>query len=270
MEQLEISQSHSRRTVGELRKRSVRDALSLEHHEEEALAQFKSDVNAPFDLKRLSKERRPIDMGAWQFERFPIWRVNNYLLRSNDGTVFDYGDISEPEIREFVDYVMIKMSALGLSCEDRYCYITIDQGWIEPGKTLRQSGWHIDGMQGNEVPTKKPTDFQFIWSDCLPTRFAPQGFDTEGLDPSIHNVFSRLDRQVDPDKIMQPEASHIQLMNGYHVHEAATTTKRVYRRFIRVSFTHLPITSTSMTMNPAAAYNYPCHTTSGQIPCGLT
>ena len=79
----------------------------------------------------------------------------------------------------------------------RYAFLTIDHGVVEVGKTLRDPGWHVDGLQGAEVPVKTGIDLQYIWTDALPTEFAIGRFETRGLDLEKHNIFQRLGQQVE-------------------------------------------------------------------------
>ncbi len=58
-------------------------------------------------------------------------------------------------------------------------------------------------------------------------------------------------------------------MNAYHVHTATTAESKLYRRFVRLSYTNTPITSIKMTVNPDIKYNYQIKVTSGNIPTNL-
>lgn len=231
--------------------------------------QFVHDVRAPFDLKALETARLPLQLDFASFNNFPELRVNHYLVKSNDEGEFHPGEVGQTAVGAFIYYTWNCALPMCLSPSNRYCYVTIDQGWVEPGATLREAGWHIDGLQGDEVPVKVPINYHFIWSDCLPTEFVHQQFDVNGLDLSKHNAFEWLGRQVDPANIVPTRPGFIYASNTYCVHRATPASERVYRRFIRVSYTHTPITSTRMTINPSIKYNYPHHTSTGAIPSHL-
>ncbi len=231
--------------------------------------QFKEEIESTFNINFLKNERVPLDLGEYKFDLFPESRTNHYLIKSSDSVGYFFGEFKNTEIEEFVKFVSSKLSELGLEEKDRYCFMTVDQGWVEPGKTLRTSGWHLDGLQGDEVQIKKAVDFEFFWFDCLPTLFAPQPFDINGLNLSTHNVFDWLGRQVDLAKILEAKPFRIYGINPYHVHRANEAKEKVYRRFIRLAYTYIPVTSVRMTINPEMKYNYDYHTTSGEIPSYL-
>jgi hypothetical protein len=254
---------------------SSQDALLWDYgHEETTRAinefAFRAETEAKFDLGYLRFTREPIEVGPFAFVDFVDVRVNHYMIKSNDSVQYVFGELGRSGgVRDFVSRCLSKADELGLDTRSRYAYLTVDQNPVEPGKTQRESGWHIDGMQGTEVPEKKPADFQFIWTDATPTRFCTQTFDVEGLDVARHNVFNWLSRQVAEQTCYSLREGTIYLMNAYHVHTATPAKERLYRRFVRLSFTNTPITSVKMTPNPDIHYNYPTGVTSGDIPKGL-
>jgi hypothetical protein len=229
-----------------------------------------ADVSADFDLSLLAEERTPIAVGFFEPETFPDVRVNHYLIKDNDSSEFRLGEADHPAIRGLLEMTMGATVDMRIPTSNRYCFLTIDQGAVELGDSQRETGWHIDGMQGDEVPIKQPGDLQFVWSDKLPTSFAAQSFDMTGIDPSRHNVFDWVGRQVNPMNVQNGVPNAVYALTSYHVHSATLAQAAIYRRFARLSFTHLPVTSTRMTVNPEVTYNYPYHTTTGAIPAHLS
>jgi len=235
------------------------------------LITFKEETNNKFNTGFLSSSTRtPIELDKFYFSDFTHLRLNHYLIKPNNSSELFFGEISQSKsIKDFVNYCIEKAEELGLNWKDRYCYLTIDQKEVEPGKTQREEGWHIDGMQGLEVPIKQNPDYQFIWSDETPTKFCAQIFDVSDMDPSVHNVFNYLGSQVKENYCFLLEKERIYLMNAYHLHQATPSDKKIFRRFVRLSFTLTPITSTKMSLNPEIVYNYKIHQTSGNIPKNL-
>lgn len=236
---------------------------------EKQIAEFKAETESVFDLNNLEKERSPIDIGEFNFESFTDKRVNHYCIKSSESDEYVYGEIDSDEFRHFVQLVESRAVEMGFDIKTRYCFVTIDQGWVEPDHTLREPGWHLDGLQGDEAPDKKAADLQFIWSDRLPTTFTSQKFDVKGLDSSTYNVFKWIGKQIDPEQIVETQAFHVYAMNTYHAHKAMAAKEKVYRRFVRVSYTFIPVTSKRMTINPDMTYNYEYHRTTGEIPSYL-
>ena len=231
---------------------------------------FREETYGVFDLKYLKYTREPIEVMPFSFKDFTNARVNHYMLKNSTDAELTLGDFkNQPEIKKFIQACIDECKKLGLSWEGRWCYLTIDQMLVEAGKSQREFGWHIDGMQGDEVQIKVPADFQFIWADATPTRFCTKTFNVEGLNSSIHNVFNWLGKQTEEKYCYNLEKEKIYLMNAYHVHSATISDRVQYRRFVRLSFTKTPITSVKMTINPDIKYNYAIHQTTGNIPKNL-
>jgi hypothetical protein len=162
---------------------------------------FKTETQQLFNLEYLKFTREPIKVSEFNFNKFVEERVNHYMIKTNNSDEYIWGDLEySDDIKKFVNKCISFCDDLGISTNERYCYITIDQKNLEFGKSQRDFGWHIDGLQGDEVPQKKMTDFQFIWCDSIPTKFCTQVFKVEGLNLSTHNVFNWLGKQVEEDK----------------------------------------------------------------------
>lgn len=230
------------------------------------VAMFKTEVSNVFDIDYLKYTREPIIVSPFAFPTFTDLRVNHYLIKSNNSDVFQFGQLKDNSITDFVKTCISKCQEMNLNTFDRYCYITIDQKKVQPGQSQRDFGWHIDGLQGDEVANKELADFQFIWADQTPTKFCTQVFNVSGLDVSVHNVFNWLGKQVEDQFCYILNKNTIYLMNSYHVHTATRADVETYRKFVRLSFTLTPITSVKMTKNDTIEYNYPIHQTTGNIP----
>ena len=235
----------------------------------EQIKEFKNETENIFNLNNLEKGRLPLDVGEFEFESFTDKRVNHYCIKSSDSEEYVFGEIDSEEFRRFIGLIEAYVSKIGLDVKNRYCFVTIDQGLVELDHTLRDPDWHLDGMQGDEVLKKRPTDLQFIWSDSLPTTFTSQKFDVRGFDPSVHNIFKWIGKQIDPEQVIETQPFHIYAMNAYHAHKATEAKETIYRRFVRVSYTFVPITSKRMIVNPDMKYNYKIQQTTGEIPSYL-
>ena len=228
------------------------------------------ECNSVFDVRFLEGAHCPYDVGDWfpNEDEFPKGRYLNYLVRQPSESELSLEPDTEC-LRGVLGLLESTLQGLGIDIENRYTYVTIDQGWVEPGETQRSAGWHIDGLQGDEVPVQQVADAQIIWCDDVPTEWAFQEFDVRGLDVSKHNVFSWLDRQVKDYAVREVLPFGLTLHNAYLVHRCGTARERTHRRFMRVSFTKVPVTATTMTINGSLAYDYSVHTTSGGIPKNL-
>ena len=135
---------------------------------------FVKETQTPFDLRHLKFTREPVGLGSFNFEDIGDTRVNNFMVKTNNSSEFVLGELEKyDDIKNFVSKCYDAANEMGLDPDNRYGYLTIDQLQVKAGKSQRESGWHIDGMQGTEVPTKKNPDFQFIWADNTQQDFAP-------------------------------------------------------------------------------------------------
>ncbi len=120
------------------------------------------------------------------------------------------------------------------------------------------------------MPLKVPPDIAFVWCNALPTRFLSGGIDLGDLDPSRDNIFDALEQRIDPARTFTVRPGTIYLIHAYMPHTGEIAAKPIpHRAFLRLSFSLTPITSRKLTINPGIAFNYPVHTTSGEIPSHL-
>ena len=231
---------------------------------------MRDEWGLPFDLKFLEQSQYPSAVGF--FDPDPVdfpkdCRVLHYQVKARNTSDLVLGELEW--LRSFISESYHRARLQGVDTDGRYTYVTVDQGLVEAGGTLRTAGWHIDGLQGDEVPVKVPGDCQFIWSDAVPTEFVTHPFSVDGIDVSKHNVFDRLAVQVRESRIRKFTPGFVMLHNSYLVHRAGVAEETTYRRFVRVSHSYVPVTSVKMTINPDMEYDFPVHTTSGEIPAHL-
>ena len=227
-------------------------------------------MESVFNLKQLEREHFPSKAFDFNLKYDNTFRANNFCVKLSNSDTF-YIDSLPAYLKTFVNKVIEYCNMVEMEWEGRYIYLTVDNRKIESNASQRYSGWHIDGMQGNEVKVKTEPDFQFICTNKIPTEFARQSFSLEGFDSDRDNVFNFLGGQIDPSKVEKIECSQVYLMTPYMVHRGQISPVEVNDRiFLRISFTKTPITSVKMTINPDIKdYGYNIHTTTGNIPLHL-
>ena len=215
---------------------------------------------------------QPINLKDNPFSEDDLWghQKLHYLIKPRSEKKYYTKALLEeiPELDMFIftcDLILRASSLRGLY-ENRYAYLTVDTRPVKAGETQRAPGWHIDCVQGDEVPVKQSGNIAFSWCDALPTEYAHQRFDMRGCNISKHNVFKWLDAQVDPESIKEIATNSIMLMNTYCVHRAKVAEADTKRRYVRLSYTHVPITNKRVHINPEIEYDYPVHSTTGEIP----
>lgn len=141
--------------------------------------------------------------------------------------------------------------------DDYYCYITVDCRDVEPGKTTRKSGLHVDGFQGARISPKLPVDHSYIVSNNNPTIFYNQPFKVgEDWDMNCHNYFEGFELQKDVSKqVVYPNHS-VLLIDAYCLHEAPVATEKQKRTFLRMSYTVREFDRLGNAHNPLFDYNW--------------
>lgn len=223
-----------------------------------------------FTLEGFKKISAPVDCGAFDlkpWQNLGDYRCLHLLIRNS---AFRYGRFTLPRVLSAHGGLLELLHATRAFVEEGtfpYTYLTIDTGVVKAGEVHRTPGWHVNGLQGDEVPVKKPSDVTFTWCDVLPFEYAHQSFKLpREINLSEHNIFDCLGRRVNPKKIRSTEPNRIYAMDSYCVHRGTPALIPIRRTFIRVSYTHIPVTSTNMTKNENMAYDYKIHTTTGEIP----
>lgn len=226
-----------------------------------------------FNVEHFDYIHEPYNFGKIDIANFPLQRKLNYLVKHNHSSDFEYGHMFP--LSSLIHGTMNILEDFGIDVWSHYCYVTFDSGMVWNGSSQRSPGWHIDGMQGEEVKDKKPGDFTFTWCDSLPTEYVLKKFFMEGFDATKRNLFTWLDKQIDyKDEIFSIPTKTLIGMDSYTVHrgkirDKSDITNGGHRRFIRIGWTRIPITSKKMSINPHMNYKYDIHTTSGEIPSKL-
>ncbi len=227
-------------------------------------------LNEPFGLHHLQEAHRPLNLGTIPFELKSRPRLLHFMVKRAGDESIVVPESLDPELLYFVQRCFSLSTTLGLPLTDRHAYLTVDTKTIEAGNPQRTPGWHLDGMQGDEVETKQEACYNFLWSNSLGTQWVEQGYEIDGLDSSLHNVFDWLGRQVDQDRIRGMDPFSLYLLSPYTLHQGAISSSDCHDRvFLRLHLSKLPITSRKMTVNPVMDYPFKIHTTSGEIPSHL-
>jgi hypothetical protein len=170
------------------------------------------------------------------------------------------------EIKRIVDHFH-KIAPPGFA-EKAYAYITIDQGYVDPGKTQRKGGAHVDGFQGARIQPKNELNYSYIASNLTPTAFYRQPFELSKLDERVHDHFVEMDRQKKPEAMLLTNEFDVYLINAYSVHEATEAKQAGFRTFLRISFDVKEFDRLGNTHNPMFDYKWgmaPRETQSGLL-----
>jgi hypothetical protein len=219
-----------------------------------------NQITTASNSKPINLEKRVIDCNISQQPR-----INNMLIKSKGQDIVLPDGVDDQIAKWVIDCIKIA----GDVCDDidgRYAYLTIDNKPVRAGGYQREGGWHLDGLQGDEVPSKLKNCFQFIWVSNTPTEFCIQSFDPKGIDISNDNVFKALGHQVKSENCFKINPSSTYLMHCFHVHRATASERDTQRLFLRLYLSHCPVTSVKASINHKIKYPFVYHSTTGEIP----
>ncbi|MBD8088928.1 hypothetical protein IFT48_02965 [Pseudomonas fluorescens] len=233
--------------------------------------QFRNEVTSNFSLRRLERSRQPIELGHYPLDREADLSVNNLLVKLKQTLAPVFPANLPQSVQDLITRCITDAHDSGLPVRNRFVYLTYDTRPFKKGSTQRNPGWHFDGLQGNEVMLKQPGCYSFLWTNKLPFLISDQSFSLAGLDVGQHHIFDSLATQVFEDAVTESIPEHLYLMSCYQVHRAQVAQEDVNDRlFVRITFSELAYTSTSMTLNPDIDYPFTPHSTSGEIPANLS
>ncbi len=223
-------------------------------------------INSTFDLSEFQNPAQPFSLGK-------LPRAESLLLRA---------DFGAPKISDLVVRMpgsqfrvprelgqavpTIKRAAnfarrINPRCFDEYyCYVTLQQGWVERSTAQRPSPCHVDGLQGARHQPKVRCNHSFIVSTAAPTVWYVVPVELRHLDDAKHNLFYEMDRQVklsNGANAWSPESNELVLMDCYCIHQGGLAQRRLWRTFLRISFEVRIFDHIDNAHNPLFAYDWP-------------
>ena len=161
-------------------------------------------------------------------------------------------------VQEIIDICTAFEQSINPDWENYHCYLTINQGLVQPRLTQRNPGAHFDGMQGTRYPLKFRACHQYLVSSNLPTTYYVQSFNIADLKTDKHNWFKTFERQKDPRTAYQPKPFELTLQTAYCVHESTPAVIASPRTFVRIEFSLKQFNRIGNTRNPIldTGWNY--------------
>jgi hypothetical protein len=222
------------------------------------------DLNSIWDTSKFMTPRAPVSLGVMtgeELEKFGKWGVPRVL---DLPIKFPGSDFRLPkELEQFADLVQKVANyelAINPGCFDEYyCYMTVDQGVITPGRLQREAPCHVDGFQGARWEPKVRINHSYTVGDALPTKYYVQPFDFSQLDEAKHNYFWEMNRQVaatNSEHACQPVAGEITMMDAYCVHRGVEAEKETPRTWVRLSFEVRQFDRLGNAHNPMFSYKW--------------
>jgi hypothetical protein len=121
------------------------------------------------------------------------------------------------------------------------CVIRLNQGLLDPGRTFRVEGLHIDAIIRRYPDNIYPKNDIFIVSDTLCTAFQRQAFHLPGhafqkAEDMGWALGQEFEEQADPAARFVPAPYHMVRYGSYAVHAAQLPTEPTQRTFMMVQF----------------------------------
>jgi predicted nucleotidyltransferase len=129
-----------------------------------------------------------------------------------------------------------------------YAYITVTQGFVEPGQSHKRANAHTDGYP-RRPEDRGEVDRMYLVSDVLPTEFFDQPFPVPTAQDfaAIHATF---ENAVDPAQVVVHPDYTITMMDSYTVHRSQKAEKPEFRTFVQIHFAARPYEMAQNTPNP--------------------
>jgi len=223
------------------------------------------DLNTIWDINKFLIPRKPVTvchLNKKQLKEFSTPGVARTLDMpiKFPGSPFRIPN-SLKQFRHVIEIVAAYESLVNKDCYDEYyCYLTVDQGFVEPGNLQREAPCHVDGFQGARWNPKTKINHTYVIADCVPTTYYVQPFDLRHLDEAVHNFFWEMNNIVAKTKsahAWQPEAGELSLMDAYCVHRGTEAQVRTFRTWVRLSFEVRIFDRLGNAHNPLFQYDWP-------------
>lgn len=235
------------------------NAIALPEKEHPIVA----DLNSVWDNHKFMTPRTPISLGMMTeaeravFSTPDLPRVLDMPIKF-PGSNFRIPKAYE-QFRGVIERIAHYEAALNAtSMDEYYCYLTVDQSWVEPDTLQREAPCHVDGFQGARQEKTK-INHTYVVTDQVPTSYYVQPFDLAHLDETKHNFFWEMNKIVAEDNsahAWQPAVNEINLIDAYTVHRGSEATERVYRTWIRLSFEVRVFDRLGNAHNPLFSYDW--------------
>lgn len=222
-----------------------------------------TDLNTVWDGNKFMVPRTPISLGLMteserkSFSKPDLPRVLDMPIKF-PGSHFRIPQAFE-QFRDVITRIAHYEANINEQCYDEYyCYLTVDQSWVEPDTLQREAPAHVDGFQGARQ-AKTKINHTYVVTDHIPTTYYVQPFDLSHLDETKHNFFWEMNKIVadtNSEHAWQPQDNEINLIDAYTVHRGSEAQERVYRTWIRLSFETRVFDRLGNAHNPLFSYNW--------------
>jgi hypothetical protein len=215
-----------------------------------------NSIGTIWDFTEFNKIRHPLPIVSMQLPMPTGLRILEMPIK------FPNSDYRLPGILKPFEKIIRQVANIEASsiknANAYYCYLTVDEKILTPGRFTRNLGCHVDGFQGSRITTKHIVDHSYIMVDNTPTLFYNQPFNCAHLRPDVHNFFKYWDAIAKAEHEMTIIPNMMYFMDAYTVHRAPQFISSVpmARTFIRLSFCVREFDRLGNTHNPMFNYDW--------------
>lgn len=216
------------------------------------------DMHLPWDLSHFMAPHPPVIVGqvidTKTFDRKVISVLNLPIKmpKSSFRVPIEFAQFQEI-IKKIIDHEF----EVNPDIENYYAYLTVDNSFVRKGRTQRDWGVHVDGIQGPRYVVKLPPEHSYSVTSVLGTIFYNQPFDLRSLDIARQNIHSELARQALVENRVYTKNHTIYFWNSYSAHEADYATEDTDRTFFRIEFSKKIYDGFGDTVTPLFNYHWP-------------
>lgn len=223
------------------------------------------DLNTVWDTSKFLVPRKPVRICQLSEDELKEFSTPGVARTLDMPIKFPGSQFRIPNsLRQFnkvIEFVAAYEAMVNKDCYDEYyCYLTVDQGFVEPDTLQREAPCHVDGFQGARWNPKTKINHTYVIGDSIPTTYYVQPFDLSHLDEAVHNFFWEMNNIVAKTKAAhayQPEAGELSLMDAYCVHRGSEAQVRTFRTWVRLSFEVRVFDRLGNAHNPLFKYDWP-------------
>ena len=223
------------------------------------------DLNTIWDINKFLTARKPVSLGMITEQQMMKFCTPSVPRTLDMPIKFPGSNFRIPNsLKQFKDIIEIVANyeaQINSQCFDEYyCYMTVDQGFVNPKTLQREAPCHVDGFQGARWNPKTRINHTYVIGSSIPTTYYVQPFDLRSLDEAKHNFFWEMNNIVAKTKskyAWKPESGEINLIDAYSVHRGTEAKEATFRTWVRLSFEVRQFDRLGNAHNPMFKYDWP-------------
>lgn len=203
--------------------------------------------------------RAPLHIGTVtnkaQFDLSGVPRVLDMPIKfPNSRGIYIPAELNQ--FREAIQKIMDFEFSVNPQFNAFYAYLTVDQKYVESGSSHRNSGPHVDGLQGRNYPVKLSIDHSYLVSNLDPTWFFTNSFNLSRFDVTVDDFNKIFAQQADYSTLVRPGPYEIVMMDAFTVHESPVLSQGGLRTLLRLEFSEKVFDRLGNTHNPLFNYQW--------------